>query len=668
MSNYNNSIPLEIWMIIFSFIKSPKQLLQCRLVCKKWDYPAETAMFSKNLEIDGENSVKLYNHLAKKSSRSHLVRAIDVDICSTDPDLINLLKVSFNPKMQHFASGLDPVGAGFFAVFLDIIKSLPKNTAYSMCTIPEPVVLSDRNYARVAYTFRRTLQHLQISANSRAMNTYLRQLKVFRSLITLKLDAESVDSVEDLDVILKNCPYLQELELTSPDNSNYAVKSHDTIAQWAKQSVTKVPSLEELTISFAHPDLVDYLMYKYPNVSCFMCEGDDYQHDNALRVLTATKNVRSFETSYYFERFRDIESTISAICSVDERPTTIASKICYRRVQEGYDAEMRLMVSLEEQQKSFQVNLDLAHHLSSQVHLQVLESWRMHTGHCPIRYLEVNLLNLEPAPNEDMITFYDIVDKTPVTERIDISVERIQYEPMAARSNQQRKLSNLNVSYAVIDSTALAQISEMFPDLNRLTLRSCCILDNNNRSNQGQAPEKVYNIYMPYSSFFSLNLVAAPESNYGYRGVHPQIRLMTEHSTISGYCYLRVSVLQADVHMYCRLKASSPPVFLTQQEFETRPYRAEDATVCIICANLVSLRIDLVGIVFDFHVKNYVLNSTGKEIDNSMMELESGSQDYSLMDEAYQLELLKKLQLKGQIWKSYTQDTIALEKKPLMFY
>ncbi|CAO3607605.1 unnamed protein product [Mucor fragilis] len=74
------SLPVEILTIVFQFIQSAKQLGECRLVHKTWDYPAESAMLSQEITLHDHTAFqRLINHLKKKPTKGKLIRYLNLD-------------------------------------------------------------------------------------------------------------------------------------------------------------------------------------------------------------------------------------------------------------------------------------------------------------------------------------------------------------------------------------------------------------------------------------------------------------------------------------------------------------------------------------------------------------------------------------------------------------
>lgn len=95
-----NTLPLEVWTIIFSHLGSAKQLAKYRLVCKAWDPLIERAMFSQPLTlIDERRIVRILNVLQQKPSICRHIRSLDMTCCSYLP--IRLQRTLFN-RIQRF--------------------------------------------------------------------------------------------------------------------------------------------------------------------------------------------------------------------------------------------------------------------------------------------------------------------------------------------------------------------------------------------------------------------------------------------------------------------------------------------------------------------------------------------------------------------------------------
>lgn len=578
-------------MNILDKVDSIIQLGKCRLVCSTWDKMAEAVMFSKDIQITEEgNVIKLRDHLAKNFSRAHLIRSLEIYVPLQErPHVYSLLKVAFTPTMQHLTilagSAMDDA---FFGALLGMVKD-SKEGQYNLKTMPLTLDSTCDNYANAALAFKHTLRYLQTSYSCSALNTKFDKLSEFKTLETLELEADPFQNIFKLDAILKNCPKLKTLELFHRNGDDRTEHTATSVANWTRRNVEKVNSLTQLRISYAYPDLVQYLTFKYPNIESLACTmPDNYQDESFQFVMDAVKSLLEFQIQFVFDNQEDMGTVVATMCQKTQGASFIID-IKYRELlQEELQTELQFNLSNHLPKRAY-LTVYIAENVSHRLHHIIMTDLRNNIGSNNIHHLSIDLLQFRiwPPRNhpEESKIFYDIIDRLPRLERLCLTTDRVKYQPSAASSLVERRLESVIIAYAVIDTSVFPQISKLHPTLRSLRLESCTTIDEQQRDN-------IINIDMPYSNLYQLDLICEEPYLASTGDFDFHIASMVSRSKAFAEAHVKVSLLDSDTQFYWRLNDSLPPTPISSEEYESHSENCNEASITIICASLDSLTID----------------------------------------------------------------------------
>lgn len=268
------SLPSELWIEILNNITCFRQLVQCGLVCKRWNGLANSVIFSRNITLYSEDAAWIFYHfLVASPEKSKSVKYLTVDPphCNLEPFRM-ILNLAFTPCMESFKGEIE--GTRFFKELLLIAG---EDTEYGrLRTIPASWNYST-TYDLLLHRFKSTLERIKLNfQDTHRYNTknltmlyQLNQLENLTSL-TLNSDIHDIPKAED---ILKNCNQIKELDIhLSIEKDLGNVEQFNT---WIRETVTRSNALRSLKIRFSNDDqwrIVDYLMYKYPKIEKIIVE------------------------------------------------------------------------------------------------------------------------------------------------------------------------------------------------------------------------------------------------------------------------------------------------------------------------------------------------------------------------------------------------------------
>ncbi|CEP20030.1 hypothetical protein [Parasitella parasitica] len=587
MTDCEKHLPLEIWMLIFSHIDSAADLAQCSLVF-------------------GEAKIsKLCKQLAENPQRAQLIKSLQVGRNYNDSYqcVFNLIQLSFSSKMQYLSARLDTLTSTFYSNFLGIVKRLPTNSIYQMKQIPSPAYIDDPYYAQVAYEFRETLEHLDISMTYSAMNTLFAKLKVFKTLKTLKLKVDPFESLPELESVLENCTFLRSLQIQifSP---NHAVQDHQALSDWTAKKLKKVASLTEIEIDIAYPDVVQYLCYRYPNLQRLTCVDDIYRGTDTIHMLNAVKNLTYFKADFYFDYMLDVLFVLTKISLFDDKRTTIVPTLSFEPIRRRIANQARLKITIDNKTDMRTVHLVIClagceSSSDSETGKLFLDHLWMCSNHCSFVDLTMR------QQFNGSVPLYYILETLPTLKRLEFQTSRISYEPYALEN----WIEELYITYLKIDNHVLPQLSRLSPNLDKLTLHCYSTL-----RGYEKYQENLFEIKIPDSSLSLLTVSAYARSFLDYDDVNP-IRFIKEK--LYKECFVKVSILDADTQMICRLDGLFPPRLQSEEEFRLASQRKGSAAINVTCANIVKLRVDLGHIAADINVQNFVLDKLEEQAEAS---------------------------------------------------
>ncbi|KAL9553114.1 hypothetical protein MBANPS3_003457 [Mucor bainieri] len=280
-------LPVELLNQVFCFIDSVQDLAQCRLVSKQLNHTAEKAMFLKPITVGSVSAAKaLLYHLKRNKEMGKLIKSLDFKTVSKKKAhvYLDMLPLLFTPAMERFQGDIRaPI---FFRRLVSIAKA--SNTSFSnLKVIPTELLRGSKEYYKAVFYFRETLQELHISWHDPPRTPWraFSRLGELDHLTRLTIDGE-ISSVLMLDRMLSKCNHLQTLSVMLLGVMPMVVEE-DELLDWMETHVEKVPSVTKLVIEKSRqPDLVEYLLFKYPNVEeAIILLSEPEYYENQLLIM-----------------------------------------------------------------------------------------------------------------------------------------------------------------------------------------------------------------------------------------------------------------------------------------------------------------------------------------------------------------------------------------------
>ncbi|GAN01809.1 hypothetical protein MAM1_0012c01244 [Mucor ambiguus] len=306
-------LPEELLSRIFGYIDSNVQLAQCRLVCSKWSYPANTAMFSNTIVFTTkEKLMALHAQLFNDPSRGKLIRHI---YFRKDFDTFWMVKTVFNaaPLLNLETFEGEPSTTEFYNTMLDIIKDSP-TTFNKLESLPEYKDTVTQAYCDVLRACRHTLSVIKFNninySLDGTMMEFALELCTFDRLENLT-HWGFFQQISDIELLLRGCIHVKKVNLGARIDGDPIEKQQ--LEMWMHANVKQVESLTQLDIRCqCRCDVMEYLAYKYPNIQCiniylyyydciFANNMEKFKR-NMDRILQAIKGIPNKEMTFWLPK------------------------------------------------------------------------------------------------------------------------------------------------------------------------------------------------------------------------------------------------------------------------------------------------------------------------------------------------------------------------------
>ncbi|CAO0801186.1 unnamed protein product [Mucor circinelloides] len=302
-----SALPQELLFAILNNVPNVKQLAQCRLVCKRWEESATKAIFAKKITIKSEEQAfKLYRHLYRDTSKVPLIKHLHFELDDDDLHFLvkELLQLTFTPSIQRF-TGFAKADRFFTTLFnivdrspssFDQLEEMTKYTGVDMSILDQRRL----KFGSIIRTFSLRVVKNNTFTNSTVI--WSDHFHLFRNLTEFTLMG-APSGLNGIEQIIEGCHYLSTLSLVNMDYGGQTVAKMTTeeVISWASNNVNKEESLKTLSIkTLCRPELIEYLLFKYPNVANITIDGRFWSssndlvvdHANLSRVLDAVKRIR----------------------------------------------------------------------------------------------------------------------------------------------------------------------------------------------------------------------------------------------------------------------------------------------------------------------------------------------------------------------------------------
>ncbi|KAL9542905.1 hypothetical protein MBANPS3_008378 [Mucor bainieri] len=595
MTDRSKIIPLEIWIHALEYLQNLSDLCQCRLVCKSWDYIAESALLSKELHVDGIQKVSQIGD---------------------EPEVELLLRAAFTTTTKFLTveekeeeATMDKTlykSPEFFATLVDMVKNAPPHSCFNLQRMPYCIgydSVINQNYAKSAYAFRSTLQNLKASFDSSYMKSIFNELEVFQQLQCLELNGDTFATLADLESVLRHCNTLKKLSLYIR-NMDIPHQTAAAIKTWTKAHVQQVGSLTDLETDAYNPGVIQYLIHKYPNATLFSCPDEYYQEGTFARLLDVAKNARKFSTQLYFTNLNDIGGFIHDLSRSnddvdddgDDKQVSVLVGIVAFAVMKSADNEAEIELDIRNdpmypKRRLFNVVIAYASMPSSEclALLDRMSGWKLDV--LALDAMNYKLIVPQAKKEYMAVNAVDMMANLAAASNMYLTIDKIQFAPCTSNDHPRWNVQRLEINTAKIDYRVPEQISQCSPFLKVIVFADCAMVD------ALEAPQQVFDIHMPYSV---LRTVMIHTDKYPDNGSLSHIDPVCHAALIDRVlatkrCYVHIDLTIPGIQVYllvCGSKRTTTTVH-SREEFESFQDKDKAANIKITVADMKELIICL---------------------------------------------------------------------------
>ncbi|KAK4516884.1 Transcriptional adapter ada2 [Mucor velutinosus] len=339
-----DTIPQELYLRIIHYINEPKQIKQCRLVCKYWNHPdLKYIQQLSHIVVNNKDSVSLLHEFMKKHpTKGRFVRQIILgDVFDWNRTFLNLMDLVFTPHLEIFKGMLINNEDYFYYKIGNIIKASPNKT-WNL-----KVILENQHFS---YLYFKTLLLLKDSLETITLNFYnydrdsppdkgriARHMNQFTKLKKLSLMGSF--TIKELGDILQACSHLKELYLEAKDLDFF----HFNRFSSDYADLKRMASLRTLKIGrYAPASVVEYLICIYPNVETVEIDGRWYYPQFNEAIFTILKTIKKVP-KYKFKYMLDEDST--TLDSIVNSIKAVRSDVSVEHFINAVDAEEIIVTS-----------------------------------------------------------------------------------------------------------------------------------------------------------------------------------------------------------------------------------------------------------------------------------------------------------------------------------
>ncbi|KAK4509195.1 uncharacterized protein ATC70_007545 [Mucor velutinosus] len=370
MSAPTKSLPAELWLNIFDQLSDGKQLAQCRLVCRSWRPFVEKVMY-KVVDLTGMHGTQVAELSEQLAMRPELGRLVQkICFCGDVKKKLSLYKIlRSTPNLKIID------GKSWDESLVGEVLSKPECSALKLKQLPCINGFSIPSLKSLL-CFKETLQStafkFTLFTSSNCHTLLGDSLHQFKHLQQLSIDDQFFfGSLRDLDRLLRNCNQIQDLRLFIQQHPEYNHIGKAELEQWLTNSIQRVGTVKSLEIDFQDdsledeesqpygfgPDWMDYLAYKYPNVTRLTVCSDEYNRQHI--ILPKFTHLETFVLEKW--RFYDLDVLKNFIDMLTTKSVYIECKVNYE-IHHG-DPYICLMSAIKKRQDdstafSFQLPCD----------------------------------------------------------------------------------------------------------------------------------------------------------------------------------------------------------------------------------------------------------------------------------------------------------------------
>lgn len=555
-----------------------------------------------------------------------------------------LLQLAFTPSIERLGGkALDIFSSAIRlnAIYTTIIKIAESSPIKfdRLKIIPDTFILNEL-YGKTLLAFKETLETVQLRLfNHDDTEDVLHRFDEFKQLKALRMEEAEFNSIEELNAVLKGCHNLKELFLNveildQMGETPTLATSSDVL--WQRMQVEKVPSLEKLSvISPGYPLLVEYLVYKYPNVQDFRLDPMAMVEPSMDNNLTSINFERILKSLKPLKKY-SIDLTMPPGDSLNRKCTAgkgdINSLTIQYPMQYIDDDEMYLHLDVTTLEKICKANFIL------EVPTIAASYHPIHLAQeagIPLERLELDFVNCAAVEGDDLFSqqidrgeeaavFFDMLYAFPQIKEMKLTAHYLSEASDMFSAHDTIELRSLEIRGAEVTQDALQCISYECPQLKELKLLNCYLAPDDRQN--------TFHVRMGRTSFDHFIYTHAPVLDI-VRDKEDQDAI--DHFSMIG-SEMETSWIQSDIYLWLGIKEAGKKIYfqicvgsdespdaVCQEIFDLRP--VENAPLIrFTCFNIKSLTIQLGP--FSFLLKEELIKRC---IDSSFMSypLENGDID-----------------------------------------
>ncbi|KAK4511960.1 uncharacterized protein ATC70_003959 [Mucor velutinosus] len=591
-----SSMPPELWSIVFKHTHSIKTVAKCRLVCKTWDPLAERAMFSKSLSVYGtESIVKLCNRLQENPALRYYIRSLYLGSLKKVQLSIqeDLFKLVMNPNIVSLEGYFDKAA---LAILLKAVSESGEQCSKLESLITyEGITNGGDSYMNAQLYFRTSLQELRLSLHTphtAIYQTVVDHLEQFNSLKKLVLTYSDRHVLPELEQVLRKCQRLELIDFDIGLGETHWI-SKDDLKQWMISNVQQSPTLRFVDVGENHhPHLIEYLVYKYPNIPSVAISGAFTDgHGTIGRILDAVKGVGYISLRHWY--LGDMEAVEQVLSTLKNKNNIVILRSCSPYCSERGIVYLTAHKTGDNKTTHYMINIsDTEFPAVFSKIIKIVGT----SQNFQVDYIDDDITFVESGlANQQSKSFKRMVKIISEVKSVNFTCAHIPY-PSFSVNTSLSQVETLKICGAVIDQKVLTVLSRITPKLKSLTLSSCIL---------NPARPQCYRIDMPHTDFSTLSInseywIWERDDNFG--DVEHEDKKLNEaldkiisnisikqHQMVS----LKITSLSSNQKHYYALTPGDSAVVKAISNDEYSKSIARWPSIVIVCKSLETLKLDL---------------------------------------------------------------------------
>ncbi|KAL9557442.1 hypothetical protein MBANPS3_001382 [Mucor bainieri] len=415
----------------------------------------------------------------------------------------------------------------------------------------------------------------------------------FENLKRLQLTSTIQHDLTEVDSIIGKYQQLKSLSL-SLEGVTMPQANEDDFLEWMPENIQQSPSVADITVNGTnhHAGLIEYLLFKYPNVSSAYFGYLESVSSGAIqRILKSVETIPDLELGHWW--LEDVDHVRNVFSALSSTKNLVFLRRCPNKLMPVGSIAIGAHRIRKKDITTFR--LFIPKKLTPQI-LSMLDRIFGSLGNLDIDYRD----NTEPGlevDNQDTCFSDKLFQMISVARTVKIFDAEVAVSQLPDEYPTSTSLYELEFCGSVVDERVLPVLDQVAPNLRHLTLNTCIL--------NTKHPQSHY-INMPSSDLASLSIVTQAtfwdnscttfESlELGAVNDARRTALWVIHRTISiqenQIVALLVSTLSGQQHF--ALKPGRPATLRAISEQDYTKHATEWPSIVIKCKSLTYLRLDL---------------------------------------------------------------------------